>query len=232
MNTNSNVYTIVYASVMVIIVAFVLAFFSGMLKERQDLNVKLDKKKQILYALNLDLKDQNPAEVYQQYITQELILNSAGEIVKRTGGFDIDIKAEFAKKNDNDRQLPVYECNVDGETKFIFPLYGAGLWGPIWGYVALNHDKKTVYGVYFSHAGETPGLGAEITTRDFQIQFQNKSIVNAQNEFTAIAIVKPGKVDDKRDYVDGISGGTITSQGVEAMLFNSLTYYSSFLSNK
>ena len=139
MNTNSNVYTIVYASVMVIIVAFVLAFFSGSLKERQDLNVKLDKKKQILYSLNLDLQDKDPAALYQQYITQELIVNVNGDVVERKGGFDLDIKTELAKKDESSRLLPVYECNIDGETKYIFPLYGAGLWGPIWGYIALNH---------------------------------------------------------------------------------------------
>jgi Na+-transporting NADH:ubiquinone oxidoreductase subunit C len=229
MNTNSNVYTIVYASVMVIIVAFVLAFFSGSLKERQDTNVKLDKKKQILYSLNLDLTDQDPAAVYKQFITQELLVNVDGEIIQRTGGFDVDVKAELSKKDVNSRQLPVYECNIDGETKYIFPLYGAGLWGPLWGYVALNHDKNTVYGVYFSHAGETPGLGAEITTRPFQTQFQNKKLKNTDNELVSIAIVKPGKTADGQDYVDGISGGTITSQGVEQMLKNTLVNYTNFL---
>ncbi|MBP6285097.1 MAG: NADH:ubiquinone reductase (Na(+)-transporting) subunit C, partial [Paludibacteraceae bacterium] len=193
MNTNSNVYTIVYASIMVIVVAFVLAFFSGSLKEKQDLNVNLDKKKQILYALNLDLTNQDLASVYSKYITQELIVNVDGEVVERTGGFEIDLKTELSKENPADRKLPVYECNVDGETKYIFPLYGAGLWGPIWGYIALNHDKNTVYGVYFSHAGETPGLGAEITSHVFQSQFPNKKIKNTTNDLVSIAIVKPGK---------------------------------------
>ena len=229
MNTNSNVYTIVYASVMVIIVAFVLAFFSGSLKERQDLNVKLDKKKQILYSLNLDLQDKDPADLYQQYITQELIVNVNGDVVERKGGFDLDIKTELAKKDESSRLLPVYECNIDGETKYIFPLYGAGLWGPIWGYIALNHDKNTVYGVYFSHAGETPGLGAEITSRVFQSQFPNKKIKNTTNDLVSIAIVKPGKTAEGQDYVDGISGGTITSHGVELMLKNTLVNYTSFL---
>ncbi|MBP6231482.1 MAG: NADH:ubiquinone reductase (Na(+)-transporting) subunit C [Paludibacteraceae bacterium] len=229
MNTNSNVYTIVYASIMVIVVAFVLAFFSGSLKEKQDLNVNLDKKKQILYALNLDLTNQDLASVYSKYITQELIVNVDGEVVERTGGFEIDLKTELLKENPADRKLPVYECNVDGETKYIFPLYGAGLWGPIWGYIALNHDKNTVYGVYFSHAGETPGLGAEITTHPFQMQFQNKEVKNAANELVSIAIVKPGKKAEGQDYVDGISGGTITSHGVELMLKNTLVNYTSFL---
>ena len=115
MNTNRNVYTIVYASVMVIIVAFVLAFFSGSLKERQDLNVKLDKKKQILYSLNLDLQDKDPAALYQQYITQELIVNVNGDVVERKGGFDLDIKTELAKKDESSRLLPVYECKAVGE---------------------------------------------------------------------------------------------------------------------
>ena len=116
---------------------------------------------------------------------------------------------------------------MDGQTKYVFPVYGAGLWGAIWGYVALNEDKDTVYGVYFSHASETPGLGAEIATDWFQHEFAGKKTL--ENGAVALGVVKNGKVE-KADYqVDGISGGTITSVGVDAMLKACLNNYISFL---
>ena len=139
------------------------------------------------------------------------------------GGFAVENAAVNAEK------LPLYVCEVEGETKYVLPLYGAGLWGPIWGYVALNADKETIYGVYFSHAGETPGLGAEITNRDkFQVPFIGKKAVNADNE-VVISVVKNGKVQNPETEVDGISGGTITSQGVDAMLKSSIGLYKAFL---
>ena len=110
-------------------------------------------------------------------------------------------------------------------------LHGAGLWGPIWGYISVDADKNTVYGTDFSHASETPGLGAEITKPAFSGQFAGKQLFKG-NEFKSIAVVKKGKSADGQDYVDGISGGTITSQGVSAMLYNSLNSYVQFLTSK
>ena len=123
----------------------------------------------------------------------------------------------------------MFVAEVDGETKYVFPVYGAGLWGAIWGYVALNSDKDTVYGVYFSHASETPGLGAEIAPPQFQGEFPGKKTL--ENGEIALGVVKNGKVE-KPDYqVDGISGGTITSVGVDAMLKTCLNSYKNFLTN-
>jgi Na+-transporting NADH:ubiquinone oxidoreductase subunit C len=117
---------------------------------------------------------------------------------------------------------------VDGATKYIIPVYGAGLWGPIWGYVALNEDKNTVYGVYFSHSGETPGLGAEITNyQKFQAPFEGKKVLNEGE--VALGVMKNGKVENPEFEVDGISGGTITSKGVDAMLKDCLKSYTEFL---
>ena len=228
MNTNSNTYTIVYASVMVVIVAFLLAFVSSSLKDKQNENVALDKKKQILSALNVDLKGADAAKLYSELVLQEPILDYAtGAVKTETGAFDVDSKTENAKPV-QDRNIPLFVCQVDGATKYVLPVYGAGLWGPIWGYVALNDDKSTVFGVYFSHAGETPGLGAEITSMPFKSQFPGKQITK-EGEFTSIAIVKPGKIAEGVDYVNGISGGTITSQGVDAMLKDGLGQYVNFL---
>ena len=224
MNTNSNSYTIIYAAIMVVIVAFLLAFVSSSLKDIQNANVKNDTKKQILSAINVtDVKDAD-AE-FAKYEVKDMLVQADGTLAAYEGEFNTSFKGEIAEN-----RLHVFECKVDGATKYIVPIYGAGLWGPIWGYVALNDDKDTVFGVYFNHAGETPGLGAEITTPKFQAPFVGKKVL--ENGEVGLSVVKNGKVA-KADYeVDGISGGTITSQGVDAMLKDCLKLYKPFLSNK
>ena len=224
MNTNSNSYTIIYAAIMVVIVAFLLAFVSSSLKETQYKNVEQDTKKQILSAINVtDVKDAE-AE-FAKYEVKDMLMNADGTLAPYTDAFQVSYKGEIAEK-----RFHVFECKVDGATKYILPIYGAGLWGPIWGYVALNDDKDTVYGVYFSHAGETPGLGAEIATPKFQAQFAGKKVT--ENGAIGLTVAKNGKVTKPNYEVDGISGGTITSQGVDAMLKDCLKEYNPFLSNK
>ncbi len=225
MNTNSNNYTIIYASVMVVIVAFLLAFVSSSLKSTQNLNVQLDTKKQILAALNVkDVKDAD-AE-YKKYVKGDMLMSEDGTLAENTGAF----ATNYEKEAKEQKRLHVFVCEVNGETKYVFPVYGAGLWGAIWGYIALNGDKDTVYGTYFSHASETPGLGAEIATDRFQQEFTGKKTL--ENGAVALGVVKNGKVE-KPDYqVDGISGGTITSMGVDAMLKSCLNSYISFLSKQ
>ena len=157
MNTNSNSYTIIYASVMVVIVAFLLAFVSSSLKETQNKNVEMDTKKQILAALNVrDVAD--PEAEYNKYVKADMLMQEDGTLKENDGKFSTSYEKEVKENG----RLHVFVCEVDGQTKYVFPVYGVGLWGAIWGYVALNDDKDTVYGVYFSHASETPGLGAEI----------------------------------------------------------------------
>ena len=209
---------------MVIIVAFLLAFVSSALKPIQQKNVELDKKKQVLAALNIFEKDAEAA--YNTYVKADQLLNADGTVAAENGGFAVENAAV------SEAQLPLYVCEVEGETKYVLPLYGAGLWGPIWGYVALNADKETIYGVYFSHAGETPGLGAEITNRDkFQVPFIGKKALNADGD-VIISVVKNGKVQNAECEVDGISGGTITSNGVNAMLKDGIGLYKAFLNQK
>lgn len=231
MNTNTNSYTIIYAIVMVVVVALLLAFVSGALKSTQTANVELDKKKQLLSSLNVTPEGDNAEALYNQYISKAIVVNSKGEVVSedRDKVFSIDITKELSKPLEN-RDLPVYVATVDGKTKYILSARGAGLWGPIWGYVALNEDKNSIFGTYFAHASETPGLGAEIAYKEFQDKFIGKKIMNDENQLVSIAIVKPGQRAD-RDYVDGISGGTITSKGVEDMLLKSIGQYEAFLKN-
>ena len=206
---------------MVIIVAFLLAFVSSALKPIQQKNVELDKKKQVLAALNIFEKDAEAA--YNTYVKADQLLAADGTVAAENGGFAVE------NATVSEAQLPLYVCEVEGETKYVLPLYGAGLWGPIWGYVALDADKETIYGVYFSHAGETPGLGAEITNRDkFQVPFIGKKALNADGD-VIISVVKNGKVQNAECEVDGISGGTITSNGVNAMLKDGIGLYKAFL---
>jgi Na+-transporting NADH:ubiquinone oxidoreductase subunit C len=232
MNTNKNSYTLIYAIVMVVVVALLLALVSSGLKDIQTNNVKLDKKKQILSSLNIELDGQDANTLYEQHIVKELVLNNKGEVISEKMGdaFVIDVIKENAKV-EADRQLPLYVAEVDGQTKYIITMRGAGLWGPIWGYIALNDDKNTVFGTYFSHASETPGLGAEIATQAFQNKFVGKHILNDARDFVSIAVMKPGQIAESQDYVDGISGGTITSKGVEAMLLKSIGQYEAYLKN-
>ena len=221
MNTNSNGYTIAYASIMVVIVAFLLAFVSSALKETQNKNVEMDTKKQILAAIHVT-GVKNVDEAFAKYDVKDMLMEADGSLVPYTGKFNTSYKGEIAEN-----RLHVFECKVDGATKYVIPVYGAGLWGPIWGYIALNDDRNTVYGVYFNHAGETPGLGAEITTSKFQTQFDNKKVLEDGN--VALAVVKPGKGENPEYDVDGISGGTITSQGVDKILKTCLGAYNAFL---
>ena len=222
MNTNSNSYTIIYASVMVVIVAFLLAFVSSSLRETQNKNVQLDTKKQILAALNIKNVEDADAE-YQKYVKGDMLMNVDGTLTENTGEF----ATNYEKEAKEQQRLHVFVCEVDGQTKYVVPVYGAGLWGAIWGYIALNEDKDTVYGTCFSHASETPGLGAEIATEHFQNEFVGKKTL--EDGSIALGVVKNGKVEKPEYQVDGISGGTITSVGVDAMLKACLGSYMSFL---
>lgn len=225
MNTNSNTYTIIYAAVMVVIVAFLLSFVSSSLRDKQNKNIELDTKKQILSALNVKDVDDVDA-VYAKYVKADMLMASDGSLSENKGNFATSYEKE-AKENG---RLHVFVAEMDGNKKYIFPVYGVGLWGSIWGYVALDADKNTVFGVYFSHASETPGLGAEIATEHFQNQFQGKKTLDGST--IALGVVKNGKVESPDYQVDGISGGTITSEGVNKMLKNCLGQYSSFLTKK
>lgn len=230
MNKDSNIYTIIYASVMVILVALLLAFTSQALRPMQSKNEAIDKMRQILSSINIISTNQNAEELYNTLIIDAFLVNSKGERVDGSA-FDTELTNEM-RKPALERTYPVFVASVNGSTKYILSLQGAGLWGPLWGFISLDEDEKTIYGASFGHAGETPGLGAEIDKPTFAQKFVGKRIFNKEGAFTSVAIVKPGQVAQGKDYVDGISGGTITSQGVDAMLYSSLEAYEPFLTQK
>lgn len=218
---NSDVYAVLYSAVVVVIVAFLLAGVSSALKPMQDANVELDKKKQILASLNeRNLPD--AAATYDALIVADPIVDAQGNVVAENGGFEV---ANDAVNEDN---LPLYIAEIDGATKYILPMTGNGLWGGIWGYLAINDDCNTIYGVYFSHASETPGLGAEIAGDKFQGRFPGKKVYGENGE-VGLSVMK--KSADADFHVDAVSGATITSNGVDAMLKLKLSPYYKYLNS-
>ncbi|MGN0221278.1 MAG: NADH:ubiquinone reductase (Na(+)-transporting) subunit C [Prevotella sp.] len=230
MDTNSNKYIIIYSSVMVVVVAFVLAFVYQSLKSRQDANVALDKKKQILAALNIrDLTDEEAAARYAEVVLADRIVDASGKVVVpgTPGGED----AAFAMNSipSDKSRLPIYLCNVDGKRKYVVPVFGMGLWGSIWGYVAVNEDMNTVHGAYFDHASETAGLGAEIKdSRAWQEQFAGKRIYDDGRVKVVLAVKKRSEIKDMECECDAVTGATLTSDGVGKMLESGLLLYVPF----
>ena len=229
MNKQSNVYTTIYIIVLVLVVGTALAAISLALKPRQQQNEDNDKRRQILAAVHLTPAADEVAADFEKYIVEQLVVNSKGEPIEGDA-FTVNM-AEQIKLPDAERQLPVFVCRMtDGSDKYILPAYGAGLWGPIWGYIAIDSDGPTIYGTYFAHEGETPGLGAEIEKPAFTDQFNQNLHLFKDGKFLPVEVVKGGVAPaNGADYVNGISGGTITSKGVSTMLDNCLTPYKSYL---
>lgn len=231
MNKQSNTYTIIYITALVAIVGAALAFTAMSLQSRQQDNANADKMRQILASVHIAPENADITAIYHKYITDSYIVNSDGDKVDGNA-FDVDVAAQSKLPADR-RLLPVYVCRTDnGDIKYIMPVYGAGLWGPIWGYIAVNADGRNIFGAYFAHQGETPGLGAEIEKPWFREEFDGKTLW-AGDTFRPVSVVKAGKVPaDQTDHcVDGVSGGTITSKGVSTMLADCLSPYSVFLSS-
>ena len=233
MKTNSNSYTIIYSVIIVVIVAFLLAFIFQALKPMQDANVALDKKKQILNSLNIrDLNDAQADAKYKEVVVADRVIDEKGKVLLpgTTGGENAGFKLE--SKDYKEGKLALYICRVNGETKYVVPVYGMGLWGPISGYIALNADKSTVYGVYFNHESETAGLGAEIKdNKAWQEKFQGKKLFkNGDDKAIALSVEK--KVEDPTTQVDAVTGATLTSNGVRDMLHEALGKYLVFINQK
>lgn len=230
MNRQSNTYTVIYAVVLVAVVGVLLSVVYQALRPQQVENIENDTKRQILAAALISpAPGESVADLYSSHITDSYIVNSKGDRVDNgVKAFDVNVANEVKKSDISERLLPVFVCSTDKGQKYIIPVYGAGLWGPIWGYMAFDDNGDTVYGAYFAHQGETPGLGAEIEKPAFSSQFDGKNIFAPDGEFQSVKVVKNGQEPADGSYVHAISGGTITSQGVQKMLQNSLEPYSAF----
>ncbi|MDD4645413.1 MAG: NADH:ubiquinone reductase (Na(+)-transporting) subunit C [Bacteroidales bacterium] len=232
----SNTYIFIYSTVLVVVVAALLALAATVLKPFQQKNLETAKKLEILHAVDkgwdagsADNKNLYVDAQYNQYITRAFVFDPAGDTLPGRLAFEIDVSLEM-KKDSTDRVYPVFLCTRDdGALNYIFPVQGKGLWGPIWGYIALGEDLNTITGAFFDHQGETPGLGAEINTRWFQKQFVNKKLFDEAVSFISVKVLKNNEPKLPDHSVDAISGGTITSKGVESTIAVSMKNYLPFI---
>jgi len=240
----SNSYVFRYAAIMVILVAAVLSAVAMFLKPAQDRNVAIEKMRNILAAANIEATAENAIELFDKYIVEEESLSPSGDVVgvyknqKLEKGdirpFEINLKEELYKHSKGQEFiLPIYIADVNGKKLYIFPMLGRGLWGPVFGNLALEEDLNTVAGSMFGHDKETPGLGAEIQNTEFEVQFIGKKIFDDNGNFTSIKVLKAAsKVmtpDQFTHGVDAISGGTITSNGVSEMIMNNMSIYLEYI---
>jgi len=222
----SNVYTISYAVVMTVLVAVSLAFVSTSWKAKQIFNQQLASKIDILKAVGLaDVEKAEASAVFDDRI-ESLVLSVDMQVIEgAVPAVDIDMFRE-TKLDPKDQRYPLYVYKHDGQTRYIIPMYGNGLWDKIWGYVALKEDMATIIGISMDHRAETPGLGAEIKDNpgDYNDPFIGKSIYDASGKYVSVAM-KKGKLDNPDHQIDGITGATITSDGVTIMLYEDIQAY-------
>ena len=235
MKKESNSYIVLYATVLVVISAIVLALASTSLRSAQLANVQMVKRLSILHSIGLDAGADTAVDMkafvnsqYGRFIEKELVVSSSGEPISGCQAFDIDLRGELVCASES-RRLPIFVAKLeDGSHRYIFPLSGQGLWGPLWGYIALEEDLNTVYGISLEHKSETPGLGAEITRPAFTDQFRGKSVYEGEG-LVSIAVLKNQSTASNPHAVDAIAGGTMTSKGVDAMIRRALQEYEPFL---
>jgi len=221
----SNTYIFVFSTVLIVIVAVLLSAAAMLLQPMQKRNVELEKKQSILASINVVSSRKEAEKLYDKYITGSFVVNAKGDKVEGVDAFSVDMAAEIHKPVE-ERDLPVYVATLDdGSQKVIVPVRGKGLWGPVYGYISFDNDYNTIFGATFNHDKETPGLGAEIATRQFQKQFSGKKIFDDNGTFTSIDVVKGGAPAGDVHGVDAISGGTLTSKGLEETIRDCLSGY-------
>ncbi len=237
---NSSTFTFGFAIVMVLVVGAALSFASMSLKPLQVQNNINKEMMSILSSVGVESTRDNAQSDFYEYITNRIVLNSQGEVIQEREGeidasdkkepFNVDVKKEYRDPSMEigDRNYPLYVANIDGEKVYVIPMVGKGLWGPIWGYVALKSDFNTIYGATFDHKGETPGLGAEIKEEFFEEPFAGKTIYDEQGNLVSINVKKGGADALNPHAVDAITGGTITSKGVEEMLERTFSVYNNY----
>jgi Na+-transporting NADH:ubiquinone oxidoreductase subunit C len=256
-DVNSNKYTFGFAAVMVIVVASILAFASESLKDRQKANVKVEKMQNILTSVGYNASADEAEALYNSKLQAAFVLNGAGQTVSedKEQAFNVDVQKDYrgglSKLYNKHRKsltswdwaalegelveagatYPLYKMeSANGAVAFVVPMVGTGLWGPVWGYVAVGEDGSTIKGASFDHKTETPGLGAEINQASFQRPFIGKQLMNEAGEYEGITVMKGGAKGSVH-AVDAISGGTITSNGVTEMLQRTLYIYKPFFAS-
>ncbi|MCD4680486.1 MAG: NADH:ubiquinone reductase (Na(+)-transporting) subunit C [Bacteroidales bacterium] len=229
MKTYSNLYIFTYSSVLVIIIATLLSFTAFKLKPLQEKNIEIKKERDILSSIGVVSTAKNADDLFKTHVIRNIVINSKGVEIDGDA-FNISHKKELEKPVD-ERLYPLFECQFDGQKIFITPVWGIGMWGPIWGYIALEDDFNTIYGVSFASEAETPGLGAEIDTKSFQAPFKGKKIFDESGKFVSVSIIKGGAPPGDIHGVDAISGGTITSLALQKTIFGCLDSYVTYFKN-
>ena len=228
MKNFSNRYIFIFSTIMVIAVATLLSLAATLLQPAQEKNLEIEKKKSMLQSIRVAATRDNTEELYDKYIKESFVLNFKGDPISNVDAFTVVLRNE-QKKPLEEQYLPVFKATSgDGENVIILPVEGKGLWGPIYGYVSLKADMNTIYGVKFDHKGETPGLGAEINTPKFEDMFQGKKFFD-NDKFVSIEVHKGGADPNDVHGVDAISGGTITSKGLQKMLYDCIMKYNDYL---
>ncbi|MFA7274872.1 MAG: NADH:ubiquinone reductase (Na(+)-transporting) subunit C [Crocinitomicaceae bacterium] len=238
-NKDSNGYTFGFAIAMVIVVGTALSLLAIGLKPYRDANGIQKKQLEILSAfLDLDaekISRKNVAEKFDEYVNldEAVVLDRNGKIKEGVNAFDIDVQVEYKDKKlkDEDKNYPLFVAKKDGKKLYVMPIVGKGLWGPIWGNICLGEDMNTIEGASFGHKGETPGLGAEIAQKFFIDRWIGEKLSDDSGVFTKFEIVKDGSGAATEKKVDGITGGTITSKGVEEMANRCLAVYATYFNN-
>lgn len=229
-NKDKNGYTFAFAIIMVLLVGVALSSLSIGLGPLKQKNVEVKKKMSILAAMGIQSTRENGEELYDKYILDSYVINAQGDVMndlpveKQAFNLDVQQQARNKKIKVEDRLYPIFDAKTEeGKMIYILPVVGKGLWGPIWGYVAIASDKETIVGASFDHKGETPGLGAEIAQSFFSNRFINEKI-SSNGSPLPIEVVKDGTgIEAQR--VDGITGGTVTSKGVEKMINSTMAVY-------
>jgi len=228
MNRDSNAYTFIFATIMVLVVASALAFTASSLKDLQASNVRKEKMQNILATIGIETDREQAETLYNKYIVEELSLVTGGKIDLDSDAFELELNNEL-KKPLEEQHFPLYVADVEGVKSYVVPLRGAGLWNAIWGYIALKEDKNTIQGAVFDHVGETAGLGAEITQQWFQDRFVGEKVFDTDGNLVGINVSKtnndPKDLDKDDHEVDAISGATITGDGVTDMIKERLQHY-------
>jgi Na+-transporting NADH:ubiquinone oxidoreductase subunit C len=223
MNKEGKVYTILFITILVVLVGASLAFVATALKPEQDANMKKEKMQNILNSFGVVADRSNSEEKYKEFIKEEFVLDINGEIIEGAKAFDIDLAKDKSK-------FPLFIAEQDGKKTYIIPARGMGLWDAIWCYVSLNDELK-VKGIVFDHKAETPGLGAEIKEKYFTESFVGENIFETSGKLDGLKVVKgyKGGTDKEDGDVDAISGATLTCNGVTEMLTRGLSPYEKYL---